>query len=127
MFILRNFSTKAIPTQKRMIENSYKNMRLMVLFDMPVQTKDELREYRKFRDYIMDDGFMMLQYSVYVRYCPNDSDAIKHIDRVMKKRPKYGNVRILKVTENQFSSMILVAGEKDEQEQCIGPEQLLFL
>lgn len=110
-----------------MNESSYKNMRLMVLFDMPVQTKDELREYRKFRDYIMDDGFMMLQYSVYVRYCPNDSDATKHIDRVLKKQPKYGNVRILKVTENQFSAMIVVAGEKSEQEQCVGSEQLLFL
>lgn len=127
MSILPSFSIAAVVPMNKMNENSYKNMRLMVLFDMPVQTKDELREYRKFRDYIMDDGFMMLQYSVYVRYCPNDSDAIKHIDRVLKKQPKYGNVRILKITENQFSAMIVVAGEKSEQEQCIGPEQLLFL
>lgn len=106
---------------------SYKIMRLMVLFDMPVQTDDQKREYRHFRDFIMDDGFNMLQYSIYVRYCTNDSDATKHIERITKKKPKYGNVRIIKVTENQFASMIMIQGEKDEQEQIVSPEQLLFL
>ena len=109
------------------IDASYKIMRLFVLFDMPVKTDDEKREYRKFRDFIMDDGFMMLQYSVYTRYCANDSDAQKHIDRIQKKKPKYGNIRILKVTENQFKSMIMVSGQKSEQEECISPEQLLFI
>lgn len=108
-------------------DTSYKIMRLMVLFDMPVKTDEERREYRKFRDHIMDDGFMMLQFSVYTRYCANDSDAQKHIDRVLKKKPKYGNVRILKITENQFSSMVMVSGEKSEQEESISPEQLLFI
>lgn len=109
------------------IDCSYKIMRLMVIFDMPVQTDDQRREYRKFRDFIMDDGFGMLQYSVYVRYCPNDCDATKHIDRITKKKPKYGNIRIIKITENQFASMIMIAGEKSEQEQVVSPDQLLML
>lgn len=108
-------------------EGSYKNMRLMVIFDMPVKTDAEKREYRKFRDYIMDDGFVMLQYSVYTRFCPNDSDAGKHVDRILKKKPKYGNVRIIKVTENQYASMVMVVGEQSEQEQAISPEQLVIL
>lgn len=110
-----------------MIKGSYKNMRLMLLFDLPVITDAQKREYRIFRDNIIDDGFIMLQYSVYVRYCQNDSDADKHIERVKKMQPKYGNVRIIKITENQFTSMIVVQGETSEQEEVTTDEQLLFL
>lgn len=106
---------------------SYKIMRLLLLFDMPNLTDDEKRAYRQFRDAIIDDGFMMLQYSVYVRYCQNDSDALKHIERVKNKRPKYGNIRIIKVTENQYVSMVMIQGEKTTQEQAISEEQLLFI
>jgi CRISPR-associated protein Cas2 len=106
---------------------SYRIMRLMVLFDMPVLTDDERREYVHFRNFIMDDGFMMLQYSVYTRYCANDSDADKHCKRVQDYKPKYGNIRILKITENQFASMVFVAGEKSDQEKAETDEQLLFI
>jgi len=99
----------------------------MVLFDMPVLSDEERREYVHFRNFIMDDGFMMLQYSVYTRYCANDSDADKHCKRIQDYKPKYGNVRILKITENQFTSMVLVAGEKSEQEKAETDQQLLFI
>lgn len=106
---------------------SYRIMRLMVLFDMPVLTDEERREYVHFRNFIMDDGFMMLQYSVYTRYCANDTDAEKHCKRIQDNKPKYGNVRILKITENQFTSMVLVQGEKTAQEAVETSEQLLFI
>ena len=108
-------------------EISYKIMRLILLFDMPVLTDDQKKEYRHFRENVMDDGFMMLQYSVYVRYCQNDSDAEKHIERVKKMKPAYGNIRILRVTENQFNSMIMIQGEKSEQEKMVTAEQLFFI
>jgi len=110
-----------------MDKGSYRIMRLLVLFDMPVSTDDEKREYRHFHDFIMDDGFMMIQYSVYARFCNNDSDAAKHVGRILGFKPKYGNIRILKITENQFISMILVSGEKTEQEEKETSEQLLFI
>ncbi len=106
---------------------TYKNMRLLVLFDMPVLENDQKKEYRHFLKSLLNDGFMMLQYSVYVRFCQNDSDTDKHIERVKKMKPKYGNVRILKVTENQFESMVLVQGEQGIQEKAITQEQLLLL
>lgn len=97
-------------------EGSYSIMRLVVLFDMPVETKEQRREYRKFHDYLEDDGFLMLQYSIYTRLCPNDTAAEKHIKRVQSFHPRYGNIRIMKITDNQFQSMIMVAGEKSAQE-----------
>ncbi|MBO8425892.1 MAG: CRISPR-associated endonuclease Cas2 [Firmicutes bacterium] len=102
-------------------------MRLLVLFDMPVEKAAQRKEYVRFRKKIMDDGFMMLQFSVYSRYCNNDSDAEKHIKRVKELKPKYGNIRILKVTENQFESMILVQGEKTAQERLETDEQLTVI
>lgn len=106
---------------------TYKNVRLLVLFDMPVETAAQRREYTKFRKLIMDDGFTMLQYSVYSRYCNNDSDAEKHIIRVKVMKPKYGNVRLLKVTENQFENMILIIGEKSLQEKAETSDQLTVI
>ncbi len=102
-------------------------MRLFVLFDMPVETAAQRREYTKFRKFIMDSGFMMLQYSVYTRFCNNDTDAAKHMRRIQSYSVKSGNVRILKVTENQFESMVLVAGEKTEQEVKETAEQLILI
>jgi CRISPR-associated protein Cas2 len=99
-----------------MEKTSYRVMRLLVLFDMPVETDDERREYVHFRKFIMDDGFLMLQYSVYSRFCANDSDSEKHINRIKGTKPKYGNIRIISLTDNQFSSMVVVQGEKSEQE-----------
>lgn len=110
-----------------MNDGSYKNMRLVVLFDMPVEKEAQRKEYVRFRKKIMDDGFMMLQFSVYSRYCNNDSDAEKHIKRVKELKPKYGNIRILKVTENQFESMVLVQGEKTAQELVETDDQLTVI
>lgn len=99
----------------------------MILFDMPVETPAQRKEYTRFRKFIIDEGFMMLQYSVYTRFCNNDTDVAKHIKKVTDWKPKYGNIRILKITENQFDQMILVAGEKTEQEKKETSEQLVFI
>lgn len=107
--------------------SSYRIMRLFVFFDMPVKTKDERKEYVKFRDYLMDDGFLMLQYSVYTRMCPNDSSVDRHIAKIMKFKPKYGNIRILQVTEKQFITMTMVHGEKTEQEEIDKSEDVTVI
>lgn len=110
-----------------MDDSFYRIMRLVLIFDMPVKTKAERKEYTKFRDYIMDDGFMMLQYSVYTRMCPNDTSVDKHIARVKMFKPKYGNIRIIKVTENQFLNMVMVHGDKLEQEQVDLSDDLVII
>jgi len=108
-------------------ESLYRIMRLVLVFDMPVNTKEERREYKKFRDYIMDDGFLMLQYSVYTRMCPNDYSVDKHIARVKSFKPKYGNIRIIKVTENQYLNMIMVHGDKTFQQELDLSEDLIVI
>lgn len=102
-------------------------MRLFVLFDMPVETSVERREYNRFRKKLLKDGFLMLQYSVYVRFCNNDTDADQHVKRVLSFNPKYGDVRILKITENQYENMILVSGEKKIHEMYNLKDQLIII
>lgn len=102
-------------------------MRLVILFDMPVETDSQRREYVHFRKAIMNDGFMMLQFSVYTRYCANTSSADVHIKRIKDFKPKYGNIRILKITENQFEDMIMVTGERSEQEIVNNDDQLVVI
>lgn len=92
-------------------------MQMMVLFDLPVETKKNRRNYAKFRKLLIDDGFIMIQYSVYSRFCKNKQDMTKHTARIMTSSPPEGNVRILSVTQKQFENMILVIGTKSASEE----------
>lgn len=90
-------------------------MYLLVMFDLPTQSDEDRKRYTKFRNSLLKDGFTMVQYSCYVRICKSDYSAKSHIDFVMKKIPKNGEIRILKLTSNVYNSMlILKKGEKDK-------------
>lgn len=105
---------------------SYSIMRLMVIFDKPVETAEERREYNKFRKFLLKQGFMMLQYSVYVRYCANNTSAEKYINHIKGFGNKYGDVRIILLTENQFANMILISGEKKIREEIETDDELII-
>ena len=103
-------------------------MRVLVLFDLPTGTKAERKAATKFRNFLVGNGFDMLQYSIYSRLCPNRDVAQKHLGRVVKNVPKDtdGSIRVLMITEHQFTNMLTVLGEKTEQEKQIKSKQLTF-
>lgn len=105
---------------------SYKIMRVVVLFDLPTGTKAERSAATKFRSYLLDDGFDMLQYSIYTRICPNRDSAQKHLLRVKRHAPSSGSVRLLQLTEHQFTHMHVIVGEKTVQERALPAKQLAF-
>ena len=84
---------------------------MFVFFDLPVGTKTERRGATRFRNFLKDDGFMMLQWSVYARVCRGDDAADKHVARVTKNLPPRGSVRALQVTDRQYARMKLLLGE----------------
>lgn len=86
-------------------------MRQLLFFDLPVETSEERKAYRKFRNFLISDGWLMLQYSVYSKLTLNDTQASSVKNRVLKNKPKVGNVVLLKVTERQFASMDYILGE----------------
>ena len=75
---------------------------------------------------MLDDGFDMLQYSVYSRLCPDRDDAEKHMLRTKKHSPNNGSIRVLYLTEHQFTSMYVLVGEKTVQEKGVPSNQLAF-
>lgn len=105
----------------------YKVMRMICMFDLPIETEKEKRIYRMFRKNLLKEGFVMMQYSVYIRTCPN-RDYCKRLEkRIQKVAPEKGNVRLLVITEKQYLDMKLIVGSKNETEKAIGVERMIVL
>lgn len=86
-------------------------MRIMVMFDMPTQTVSDRREYTRFRKYLIKNGFLMLQESIYCKLALNTTVAQAIVNNVRKNKPSVGLVQMLTITEKQFSKMELMVGE----------------
>lgn len=101
-------------------------MRMLVFFDLPVVTKAERRAYTLFRRFLINDGYDMIQFSVYGRIL-NGNDALeKHMKRLVNNLPPDGSVRCLTVTEKQYASMKLLVGLPLFQEKALKVNQMLL-
>lgn len=103
-----------------------KFMRIIVMFDLPVVTEKERKTATKFRKFLLDDGYIMMQYSVYSRICKNNDDLNKHITRIKLNTPTTGNIRLLQITENQYNNMIMFCGTKKTEENISINNLLIF-
>lgn len=93
---------------------SYRFMRLMVFFDLPVVTLDQQRQYRAFRKLLSHNGFVMLQQSVYSKILLNATAALAAQEVIRNNKPPQGSIAMLLVTEKQFERMEFVLGEIDQ-------------
>ncbi len=101
-------------------------MWLIVFFDLPVKTKPQRRVATKFRKFLLDDGYIMLQYSVYARICRGQDAVEKHVGRLLKSLPKEGSVRSLQVTDRQYARMKTLVGTQPMEEK-LGTHQFIML
>lgn len=86
-------------------------MRVFVLFDLPVESLENKRDYRKFRKHLIKSGFMMLQESVYCKLTLNQTAAKAIMSSVKKNAPPEGNVKMMVITEKQFARMETIVGD----------------
>ena len=86
-------------------------MRVLVFFDLPVETKMDRRNYSKFRKLLLEDGFVMMQKSVYSKIVLNGHASELVADRIRNHKPSDGKIQILTITEKQFQSIEYVLGE----------------
>ena len=86
-------------------------MRVLVFFDLPVTTGENRREYRRFRKFLLKNGFLMLQESVYCKLALNGTAVNAIVDNVHKNKPEEGLVQLLTVTEKQYSKMDIIIGD----------------
>ncbi len=90
---------------------SYRFMRIIVFFDLPVVTIENKREYIRFRKYLIKSGFIMMQESVYCKMVLNQTAVTNMVNNIRKNKPEKGLVQILTITEKQFSKIEFVTGE----------------
>ena len=105
---------------------SYRFMRILVMFDLPVITAAERKEYVRFRKYLMKSGFLMMQESIYCKMSPNSTLADAVVENVRKNKPEKGLVQVLRVTEKQYAKMEFIVGE-GKSEVLSSDERLVIL
>jgi CRISPR-associated protein Cas2 len=98
---------------------------LVALFDLPVLTKAERKAATQFRKLLIKRGFMMLQFSVYARFCASEESSLVHRKYVRAALPDKGEVRLIAVTDRQFGKMEVFCGKKRREPEP-EPEQLMF-
>lgn len=99
-------------------------MRLMVFFDRPTTTRADKRAYTVFRRFLLNDGYDMIQFSVYGRILYGADAEEKHTKRLLVNLPPAGSVRMLTVTEKQYASMKLLVGMPLFQEKKVNAAQI---
>ena len=103
--------------------NKYRILWVFVYFDLPTTTKKERKEYTKFRKGLLQDGFGMIQYSIYARHCSSRENAEVHKKRVKRALPPKGDVIIFEITDAQFGRMEFFHGIKTTDRPNV-PQQL---
>ena len=105
---------------------SFRYMRVIVMFDLPVGTSAERREYSVFRKYLIKSGFCMMQESIYCKMAVNSTMADTIVNNIRKNKPKYELVELLKITEKQFASMEFIVGQ-NKMDVLDTPERIVIL
>lgn len=103
--------------------SEYRIMWLLVFFDLPTETSQDRKNYTRFRDKMIDDGFTMFQFSIYVRHCASRENMEVHLKRTKNILPPKGKVGIMSITDKQFGMMEIFDGQKEAPVKNI-PQQL---
>ena len=89
-------------------------MRLLVFFDLPMLTDKDRRAYNHFHKFLLKNGFIMMQKSVYTKLVINNVTSAAVKERVRNNLPPDGVVELLEITENQFSKIEYLVGEEQQ-------------
>ena len=95
-------------------------MRVIVMFDLPVLTAQERRDYTRFRKHLL------MQESIYCKLAQNTTAADGIVESIRKNKPEKGLIQVMKVTEKQYSKIECIIGEK-QNEVLDSDERLIFL
>ena len=95
--------------------SEYRIMWVLVFFDLPTETKKDRKASALFRKNLIKDGFTMFQFSIYIRHCASQENAMVHIKRVKSFLPDYGQVGIMCITDKQFGNIQLFYGKKQKR------------
>ena len=103
--------------------NQYRIMWVIVFFDLPTETRKDRKNASLFRKKLIQDGFTMFQFSIYMRHCASRENAEVHIKRVKMALPPNGHVAILQITDKQYGMIDVYLGKKKSKKPEM-PQQL---
>lgn len=103
--------------------NQYRSLWVLVFFDLPTETRLERKIATKFRKTLLEDGFAMFQFSIYMRFCASKENAEVHGRRIRSQLPEKGKVGIMQITDKQFGMMDVFIGQKKAANEA-PPQQL---
>jgi len=103
--------------------SGYRLMWIFVMFDLPVGTKKQMRDAAKFREFLLDQGFEMSQFSVYARFCNGRDSYESYLKRIEAHLPEKGEVHVLSFTDRQYEGIVRFASQHRKRPRK-NPEQL---
>ncbi len=106
--------------------NFYKQMRLILIYDLPVVEVEEQKIYQRFHRNLIRYGFYMMQYSVYSKVIQNDTSMKQYLNKIQKIVPEKGSIIMLKITEKQYQDMIYLRGEKNKFDILVGGKEFVL-
>ena len=105
--------------------SGYRVLWILVMFDLPTDTKARRREASKFREFLLDQGFERSQFSVYARFCNGKEAYQAHVHQIECSLPAFGDVQILQFTDKQYENIVRFSGpERTAQKKS--PSQLVL-
>jgi CRISPR-associated protein Cas2 len=92
--------------------SGYRLMWIFVMFDLPVTTKPQARAATKFREFLLDEGFEMSQFSVYARFCNGRESYETHLKRIERNLPERGDIHVLTFTDKQYENIVRFSSQR---------------
>jgi len=103
--------------------SGYRLMWIFVMFDLPVSTKKQSREATQFREFLLDQGFEMSQFSVYARFCNGKDSYEAHLKRIERNLPEKGDIHVLTFTDKQYENIVRFSSQRRKKNRK-NPDQL---
>lgn len=103
--------------------SGYRLMWIFVMFDLPVGTKQQSREATRFRQFLLDQGFEMSQFSVYARFCNGRESYDSHLRRIERNLPEKGDIHVLTFTDKQYENIVRFSSQRRKRPRK-NPDQL---
>ena len=103
--------------------SGYRLMWIFVMFDLPVGSKQQMREATKFREFLLDEGFEMSQFSVYARFCNGRDSYESHLKRIERNLPEKGEIHVLTFTDKQYEGIVRFSSQRRKKPRK-NPDQL---
>ena len=106
--------------------SGYQLMWILVMFDLPVTTREQSRADTKFREFLLDEGYEMSQFSIYARFCSGKEQYETYVRRIGANLPEKGDVHILGFTDRQYENIIRFSGQSRKRQRKNPGQLALF-